>query len=204
MRLALALVIALAAAQGLTADSRQVANPKTRIRPMHAPVESLVAAGMARSATFRALVRHLEASDVIVYIEARHDLRRGVGASMKYVTSSASDRFLRIQLNAAYNTNTLVALLGHELQHAVEVADHPEVQSADDLRVFYRKTGVRTGPDAFDSTAARETGYLVREEILRKPGDDLRIARRTPSGQEATLLDGSPIVGESIAAPGSH
>ncbi len=200
MRLALALVLALAAAQGLTADGLKVSNPTTRIRPMQTRVESLVAAGMARSGTFRALVRRLEASDVIVYIEARHDLREGVGASMKYIVSSASDRFLRIQLNAAHNTNTLVALLGHELQHAVEVADHPEVQSSDDLRAFYRKTGVRTGPDAFDSTAARETGYLVRAEILRKPGDDLRLARRTPSVDEIKLLDGSSIDGGDIAA----
>ena len=204
MRLALALVIALAAAQGLTAERLHVSNPTTRIRPMEKRVESLVAAGMARSETFRALVRRLEASDVIVYIEARHDLREGVGASMKYIVTSASDRFLRIQLNAAYNTNTLVALLGHELQHAVEVADHAEVRSSDDLRAFYRKTGVRTGPDAFDSTAAREAGYLVRAEILRKPGDDIRLARRTASSDETKLLDGSSIVAEEIAAPGSH
>jgi len=204
MRLALALVIALAATQGLTADGPHVSNPNTRIRPVDKRVASLVAAGMARSTTFRALVRHLEASDVIVHIEARRDLREGVGGALRYVANSATDRFLRVQLNAAYHDHTLVALLGHELQHAVEVADHAEVRSADDLRTFYRRTGVRTGPDAFDSTAARETGYLVRAEILRKPGDDLRFARRTASGDEAKLLDGSPIVAEEVEVPGSH
>ncbi len=204
MRLALALVIAFAAAHGLTADGLHVSNPHTRVRPMQKHVESIVAAGMARSATFRTLVRRLEASDVIVYIETRRDLREGVGASMKYITSSASDRFVRIQLNASYNTNTLVALLGHELQHAVEVADNPDVQSPEDLRAFYRRHGVRTGPDAFDSTAARETGYLVRAEILRKPGDDLRMALRAPAGKDAKLLDGSSIVADETPAPGSH
>ena len=95
---------------------------------------------------------------------------------MRFIARSATDRFVRIQLNADCSDQTLVALLGHELQHVVEVADHPEVQSPEDLRAFYRRTGMRTGPDTFDSEEARQTGYLVRAEIFRKPGD-LRLAR---------------------------
>ena len=96
---------------------------------MHDRVELLLATGMDRSATFRQLVRRIERSDVIVYVEARHDLRDGVGGSMRFLARSATDRFVRIQLNADYSNHTLVALLGHELQHVVEVAEHPEVQS---------------------------------------------------------------------------
>lgn len=187
MRSALALVIALGLPAHIHAEG--LANPKARVRPMHKRVESLLSTGMDRSATFRQLVRRIEASDVIVYIEARHDLREGVGASMRFVTRSASDRFVRIQLNAAYNNHTLVPLLGHELQHVVEVAEHADVQSPDDLRDFYRRTGVRTGPDSFDSEQARHAGYLVRDEIIRKPGD-LRMARRA-SPDETRLLEGS-------------
>ena len=187
MRSALALVIALGMAAHTHAEG--LANPKARVRPMHKRVESLLSTGMDRSVTFRQLLRRIEASDVIVYIEARHDLREGVGASMRFVTRSASDRFVRIQLNADYNNHTLVPLLGHELQHVVEVAEHADVQSPDDLRDFYRRTGVRTGPDSFDSEQARHTGYLVRDEIVGKRGD-LRMARKA-SPNETRLLEGS-------------
>ena len=114
---------------------------------------------------------------------------------MRFVTRSATDRFVRIQLNADYSNHTLVALLGHELQHVVEVAEHAEVQSPDDLREFYRRTGVRTGPDSFDSNEARQAGYLVRDEIVRKPGRPAHGARRQP--RRARLLDGSSIVADA-------
>ena len=71
----------------------------------------------------------------------------------------------------------------------VEVADHAEVQSSDDLRNFYRRTGVRTGPDSFDSDAARHAGYLVRAASLA----------------ETRLLDGSSFTADDHnTATGSH
>lgn len=203
MRSALALVIALGLAAHIHADGPYATNPKARVRPMHRRVAALLATGMNRSATFRQLVRRIEDSDVIVYVETRHDLRDGVGASMRFVTRTASDRFVRIQLSAEHTNHTLVALLGHELQHVVEVADHAEVQSPDDLREFYRRTGVRTGPDSFDSEEARHAGYLVRDEIVSKPGD-LRMARAA-SLAETRLLDGSSFTADDRnAAPGSR
>jgi hypothetical protein len=193
MRLAIALVMALGLVPSTHADSLVAANPHARVRPMQKQVEAVLATGMERSATFRRLVQRIEASDVIVYVEARRGLREGVGAVMRFVTRSATDRFVRIQLNADYSPHMLVALLGHELQHVVEVADHPDVQSPDDLRAFYRRTGVRTGPDAFDSEAARDAGYQVRAEIVQKPGD-LRLAR-TGAAEELQLLEGGSVGG---------
>ena len=202
MQSALALVVALLTAH-LQAEGPQSPNPHARLRPMHERVEMLIATGMDQSATFRQLVRRIERSDVIVYVEARHDMRAGVGGSMRFIARSATHRFLRIQLNAECSNHTLVALLGHELQHVVEVADHAEVRSPDDLREFYRSTGVRTGPDTFDSEEARDVGYKVRAEIFRKPGD-LRMARGA-SLDERRLLDGSSFIAvDHDSAPGSH
>ena len=78
MRSALVLVVALGLGTPTGADVLQVTNPKARVRPMQPRVEALLSMGMARSATFRHLVRRIEASDVIVYIEARRDLREKV------------------------------------------------------------------------------------------------------------------------------
>ena len=201
MRSALALVIALGLAAHIQADGLRV-NPTTRVRAMDKRVEALLATGMDRSATFRQLVHRIEASDVIVYVETRYDMRDGVGGSMRFITRSATHRFLRVQLNARSSAYTLVALLGHELQHVVEIADHPEVRSTEDVRAFYRRTGVRTGTDAFDSDAARHAGYLVRAEISRKPGDLL--LARAASAEEMRLLDGSSFGADDYKDPGSH
>jgi hypothetical protein len=196
MRTALALVVALGVVGTLQAETHRATNPWARVRAVHARVEKLVGLGMDRSATFRQLVRRIEASDVIVYIEARHDLKEDVGASMRFVARSTRDRYVRVLLNARHNEPTLVALLGHELQHVVEVAEHPEVGSPDELREFYRRLGLRTGPDSFDSAAARETGYLVRAELIQHDG--LRMAQ-AGDARERRLLDGG-----SIEAPGMH
>ena len=202
MRSTLALVIALLTAH-IHADGLQTTSPNARLRPMQKRVETLISTGMDRSATFRRLVRRIERSDVIVYVETRHDLRDGVGGSMRFIARSATDRFVRIQLNADCSNHTLVALLGHELQHVVEVADHAEVQSPEDLRAFYRRTGVRTGPDSFDSEEARQTGYLVRAEIFRNPGG-MRMARGA-SLDERRLLDGSSFTAvDHDTGPGSR
>ena len=193
MRTTLAVALALGLATPTGADVLQVRNPHARVRPMQKAVERLIADGMAGSETFRHLIRRIEASDVIVYVEARHDLGDHVGASTKYVSTSATDRFLRIQLHARHSPRTLVALLGHELQHVVEVAGQPEVRSPERLRDFYRRSGLRTGPDSFDSVAAREAGYRVREEMLRPAAGDIRLARRDATEDEKRALDGSSI-----------
>ena len=192
MRTALALAGAIGMVAVVGADAPEVGNPKARVRAMQPRVEKLLATGMQRSPSFRQLVHRLEQSDVIVYIDARYDLRAGVGASMRFLATSATDRFVRIQLDARNNHNVLVSLLGHELQHAVEVADNAAVRSAEDLRVFYRDTGLRTGPDSFDSQAAREMGYLVRAELLARPGADVRFAR---NDRRDALLEGGSIAG---------
>jgi hypothetical protein len=194
MRTALALIVAVGMAAEIGAGTPEIANPTARVRAMQPRVEKLLAAGMERSPSFRRLVHRLERSDVIVYIDARYDLREGVGASLRYLATSASDRFVKIQLDARHHTHVLVALLGHELQHAVEVADHAAIRSAEDLRVFYRETGLRTGPDSFDSEAAREMGYLVRAELLGKPASDIRLARR---GDDPVLDGGSIVTADS-------
>jgi hypothetical protein len=95
------------------------------------------------------------------------------------VGMSTTHRFLRIQLNRAGSHEWLVALLGHELQHAIEVVEAPDVRSAADLGGLYRRIGVPIGPDTFDSVAARQAGYTVRHELTAR-GTGLRVAKARP------------------------
>lgn len=140
-----------------------------QLRAIQKDGEAIIAEGMARSATFRRLADRLEGSDVIVYVDIRPDMRTGVGGSLRFVGMSTTHRFLRIQLNRAGSHEWLVALLGHELQHAIEVVEAPDVRSAADLGGLYRRIGVPIGPDTFDSVAARQAGYTVRHELTMRP-----------------------------------
>ncbi len=144
---------------------------------MQKDAEDLIAQGMAQSPTFRRLVNQIERSDVIVYVDLRPDMRESIGGSLRFLAKSATHRFLRVQVNRADAPLWRVALLGHELQHAVEVAEAGDIASSDDMRALYHRIGVRTGPDAYDSMAAREAGYTVRDELVASHGGNLRLAR---------------------------
>ena len=76
----------------------------------------------------------------------------------------------------------------------MEVADATDVDSHDAMASLYRRIGVRVGRDAYDSAAARDAGYAIREEFRRRPGDT-RLARRTVPGEDDVLG------GHSIATP---
>ena len=204
MRLALALVVAVVGTgTPMSADVPRLHDPWARVRPANKRVETLLSAGMAGSATFRDLVRRVEASDVIVYVEVRRGLRAGTGASTSFVAASATHRYLRVRLSADLTRDVQVALLGHELQHVVEVAGAPGVRSPETLRDFYRRSGLRTGPDSYDSVAARQAGYQVRAELRQQPSGDLRLARRAGPDDDA-VLDGGSIDDLGAGAPGTR
>jgi hypothetical protein len=149
-------------------DHRRTAGT-VRLRPLQSMGHRLVSDGLKQSGTLRRLVEELDRSDVIVYLELRGDMPSKIAGSLRFVAPSASDRFLRISLNRRHEWSTLIAMLGHELQHATEVAAAREVRSADGLRAFYQRVGIRVGENAYDSSAAQEMGRIVRAELRGAP-----------------------------------
>lgn len=191
MRRLVSLALACALAATATPATAGVSiDPMARLRPTQPLGERVLADGLTRSPTFRRLVSRLERSDVIVYITVRIDMKPSLGGALRVLGRSATDRFVHISLNGQNSQPMLVALLGHELQHAVEVADAPDVTSDDSLTALYRRIGVHVSRDAWDSRAAQETGRTVRAELFdRVP--DTRLARHDPSREDALLQGGS-------------
>jgi hypothetical protein len=165
-------------------------NPHRHVRPTGALGRELIETGMARSATFRRLVHRIEASDVIVYVQLEPGLPTGIGGLLEFMGVGGDVRFLRITLGRQLHRPILVALLGHELQHAVEVADAPGVRSATQLEALYRSIGHPVGSHRYDSVAARSAGQTVRDELTGR-GVNARVARQT--GHDDALLDGGSI-----------
>ena len=140
-----------------------------RVRPVGTRVFSLLHRGYATSPTLAALVDALERSDVIVHIEERWLLDRGRDGETRLVAVAAGHRYLRIYLDPRIPDQAAMALLAHELQHAVEIADATWVVDQTTLAQLYMCIGFesRTGGASrgVDTIQAHETARHVLSEL---------------------------------------
>ena len=169
-RLALAVLTLLLApcATALAQDPSLSADP---IRPVTAELEQLVDAGYRQSSTFRTIVDGLAGSFVIVHVVPAASLHSGVAGGLHFVTTTANGyRYLRISIRTDLDPAVLIAVLGHELQHAFEIAQARHVVDLGTLRDFYHLTGIPSCPDSrhecYDTTLAQRTGNSVYAEVL--------------------------------------
>jgi hypothetical protein len=139
--------------------------PTRHIRTSDQSVRRLLRRGYRNSPTFAGLVARLQRSDVIVYIEDVPRLPGALDGRMMLLPRANGYRYVRIQLALRGAPDDSIALLGHELQHAVEVADAIEVQDSAGLQRLYQRIGVRAGAQVYDTTAAQDTARVVRREL---------------------------------------
>jgi len=131
------------------------------------PLDPIAAEAFARaqeqSAVVRSLVATLESSNVIVHIVSSRDLPLGIGGTTSFVTSRGGYRYVRITIATDLSKSGRAAILGHELQHACEVA----ASAADDVesvRELFEKEGHRAG-DYFETRKAIDAERMVRNEL---------------------------------------
>jgi hypothetical protein len=150
----------------------------TQLRPLDATAASLLAEAPLRSPTIARLLERLERSDVVTQIEAPRYLSRSLSGVTRLMTASDSLRYVRITLSRQKSREETIAVLGHELQHAVEIAGAPDVRTQKQMREFYRRTGFHNSSrKGFETVAAIETMRAVRSEVYDV--ERTRMARRT-------------------------
>src|SRR5437762_12569216 len=100
------------------------------VRSGQPEIAVLIATGLSQSSTFRRLVETLNESDVIVYVhpKLRHPALRGY--LCHNVAARGGHRYLHVAIDMHGTPARLIALLAHELQHAVEVASDTNVRDA--------------------------------------------------------------------------
>lgn len=156
------------------------------IRAVDPGISALLRRGLAASPTFRGLYERLGQSDLIVHLERGPHPWRSTGFN-QFVAEVAERRFVRITLNVDHLDDDAVALLGHELQHAVELAVEPDVDDLEDYERLYRRIGYRScARDArcFDTVAAVTAGRVILRELRQArslPATSL--ARSTPDDE---------------------
>jgi hypothetical protein len=161
-------VIGLVVVLATLAPPLVAASPSPRLRPQSPRVARWVADGIAGSATFRDLVGRIEASDVFVYLEAQPALGPGVAACLTWMAATPQGRFVRASVRPDLRARDTLGMIAHELQHVVEVIDHPDVRSERGLADLYARIGHTIGAAGgrWDTTAALRAGDRVRIELL--------------------------------------
>lgn len=140
-------------------------SPTRRVRAADRVTEKLLRTGFEQSPTFALLLRQLERSDLVVYVEAVPRLPDALDGRLMMQPPAHGFRYVRIQIVPRGAPPDRIALIGHELRHAVEVAAAITVVDARGLAALYRRIGIDSGHNLFDTLEARETGRRVLREL---------------------------------------
>jgi hypothetical protein len=144
-----------------------LSSPERRVRSTDKRLAQLLQIGLQRSPTFAEMVQSLNRTDVIVYIERSNDLPRTLAGRLLLLPMTGQYRYLRIQVRGDLPTRELIALIGHELRHALEIAEEPGVRDASTMLTFYQRIGHPTSGvlHTYDTDAAQTVGDRVRLEL---------------------------------------
>jgi hypothetical protein len=145
---------------------RALTSPERRVRTHDARVASALFDGVRRSRTFADLIAALEGSNVITYVELVQQLPPLVEGRLALASKGNAQRYVRIQVRATLPADMMISTIGHELQHAIEIARAPSVRDEAGLRKLYQQIGVgRSDVNGFDTEAARVAGEQVKREL---------------------------------------
>ena len=138
----------------------------SHVRGTSPAINKVIAQGAARSATFKQLIDELNKTDVVVYLETNVALPAGLEGRLMFLTAAGGVRYLHAQVTSGRRFEEMIAIAGHELQHALEVAAHPRVRDTQGMRSLYQRIGIPTGThDRYDTAEAQSTGRRVRAEM---------------------------------------
>lgn len=173
----------------LCAKPLPLMNNVPHIRSTRSTAGALVAAideGAERSATLRALVERLDGSDVIAYVEYA-DLDDRLAGQLAFMSAAGGRRYVHVSINRRQPRDLQIAILGHELEHAVEIADAPEVIDEPTMARFYARVGFGgetiAGVTRFDTLAAIAAGRRVLQEDRRcDDHSGIPLTRQPPGG----------------------
>ena len=160
---------AMASAAPAAVDTHAVDLPvrTARVRAGDARTAVLLVQGLERSETIRSLVSQIEQHNVIVYLEMQPALKKRLAGTMTWISAAGIYRYVRLSINPELSTDVAISTLGHELQHALEVAKAPQIVNEQSLVAYYRThgDGSRAEINGWDTEAARVVGNFVRRDL---------------------------------------
>jgi hypothetical protein len=174
-------LVALVAANGVRTHGRtedrgdamhdELKRPSTHhVMTSDPKIAELFENGLFRSATFRLLVATLDMSDVIVYVHPK-TARQALGGYLAHtIVVAGGQRYVHIAIDNLGAKRRLISLFAHELQHAVEVAQHPDVRDAQAMEQLFNQLAIKFGCDGTtcsETKAAKHVEAIVRQELAQ-------------------------------------
>jgi hypothetical protein len=170
VRIVLLFFVVLISSRALSAETIPE-DRRRHIRTTDPRLIRLVRDGVRTSETLRRLVDRLNRSDVVVYLDCGGSTASSDGR-LTFISAVGGYRYVHVRVARLAAADVQTALIGHELQHAVEIADAPDVVDSPSLVREYQRIGFlspRLTPGvSFDSDAAVDAGQRVLRELSGK------------------------------------
>jgi hypothetical protein len=134
---------------------------------------ALVFDGYRRSETLRRLLHEVEDSEWTVFVQSGPcPIEKAIGCLLHTVGMYEGRRYLRLKTQPErHHPDVVLALVGHELQHAIEVVSAGDVHDAPAMTALFRRIGSfeeKTSQGRlFETTAARRIECKIRCELRR-------------------------------------
>jgi len=144
-------------------------DPQTgaHVRSEDARLSNVIRQGLDQSPTLRDLVHRIDRLSGFVYVVSSRCGTRGwePDACLDHrIGISGGFRFLRVNISPGASGERLLALIAHELQHALEVLSDDNVTSQEEVAKLYERIGIKGLAGSFESAAAqRVQGAVYRE-----------------------------------------
>jgi hypothetical protein len=143
---------------------------RSRLKLMDRNAYELAREGCRGSATFRHLVRRIEELQGFVYVTSMVKLPATTEGVLRHRIQLTPDgsRCLWIVVKRDRLSVYRVGVLGHELQHALEVLEDPDVRNSDDIERLFRRQRQANDGQILETDAALAAGDRVVSELAKR------------------------------------
>jgi hypothetical protein len=141
-----------------------VAQP-SNIRIVDRELNTLFEVGLELSPTLAALVTELNAASILVFADCSMQMPSRIGARLTLLTSVGDTRYVRVAVDCSLQSRRQIALLAHEIQHALEIAGRPDVLDEDDMESLYEQIGFTTLKDHTHTRVETAAAINVQERV---------------------------------------
>lgn len=133
-------------------------------------LQPLIDDAARRAPAIRASIDRLQDLDVTVYVRMRRLPRLDLDGRIALLSVAAGHRYLVIELACGRSALTQMTTLGHELFHAIEIAEEPAAVNTEGVADLYARIGIKTGDEqgrrTYETEAAAAAGLRARRQLL--------------------------------------
>jgi hypothetical protein len=144
-----------------------------RVRSESPEVAAVIRRASETSGTFRGLMATIDGTDGLIYVDWGK-CGQGVRAClMLHVQVAGPFRVLHVRIENRKLDCHLMASIGHELQHVIEILSDPHVTDSVSAYFFYDRIAPRGTKDdsaRFETESAQRAGLAIRHEACRVEG----------------------------------